>query len=107
MLSSTIFPRLLATIMASGARLRQAAIARLLCHQLLIGGTADADIANGRSYQNTLCAFEWVQHDLNRELAAILAPADELDSGTHLLGKRLSCGMGPIGNEPFGKAVWE
>ena len=48
---------------------------------------------------------ERAQHDLDGELAAVLAPPDQLDAGADLLGQRIRGGPSAVGDQPLGEAL--
>ena len=54
--------------------LEQTAVAALHLRQMLFGGFAHADVADGRSHQDSFGAFERTQHDFDREFASVFAP---------------------------------
>ena len=70
---------------------------------LLFRGTTDADVADRGGDEDAVGALERAEHDLDRELAAVLAPADELDAGADLLGKRLGGRPEVVGDQPLGE----
>ena len=55
-------------------RFQQPAVAALHLRQVLLRGLAHADVADRRRHQDALGALQRAQHDLDRELAAVLAP---------------------------------
>src|SRR5664280_2969431 len=67
---------------------------------------AHADVADGRSHQDSFGAFQRAQHDLDRKLAAILAPRDELNAGSDLLRQRLCRGSLSVRYQPLREALW-
>src|ERR1700730_11196072 len=67
---------------------------------------AHADVPDRRRHQDSLSAFEWAQHDLNRKLGSILPPRNEFDSGSDLLRQRLGRASGTIRDQPFREALW-
>ena len=68
------------------------------------GGFAHADVADGGRDQHSLGAFERAEHDLDRKLAAVLAPRREFDAGADLLRQCVCCGAGAVGDQPLGEA---
>jgi hypothetical protein len=70
-----------------------------------LGILAHADVADRGSNQHALRTLQRAQHDFDREGAAILAPARQLDAGLDLLGQRILGGAQAIGMQPFGKAL--
>ena len=69
-------------------RLQQPAIAAFHLRQVLFRGLAHADVADRRRHQRAFGALQRAQHDLDRELAAVLAPPGELDPAADLLRQR-------------------
>ena len=65
-------------------RFQQAAVAASSGSELL-GRLADADVADGRGHEDPVGALERAEHDLDRELAAVLAQRDQLDARPDLL----------------------
>ena len=55
-------------------RLQQPAVAALHLRQMLFRSLAHADVADRRRHQDAFGAFQRAQHDLDRKLAAVLAP---------------------------------
>src|ERR1700687_4633767 len=72
--------------------------------QMLFRGLAHADVADRRRYQDSFGALQRAQHDLDRKLAAILAPSSELKSGADLLRQGVSGGSQIVRDQPFRKA---
>ena len=85
-------------------RLQQAAVAALHLRQMLFGRLAHADVADRRRDQHALGAFQRAEHDLDGELAAVLAQRDQLDAGADLLGQRVLGGAQVVGDQPLGEA---
>ena len=88
-------------------RLEQPAVASLHVGQVQLGRLADADVADGRRDEDALGALERAEHDLDREGAAVLAPAGELDPGPDLLGQGVLGGAQVVGEQPLGEALRE
>ena len=57
-----------------GSRLQQPAVPALHLRQMLFRVLAHADVADRRRHQDSLGALQRAQHDLDRKLAAVLAP---------------------------------
>ena len=55
-------------------RLQQPAVPALHLRQMLFRRLAHADVADRRRHQDAFGAFQRAQHDLDRKLAAVLAP---------------------------------
>ena len=72
---------------------------------LLLGRLAHADVADGRGDEDALGALERAEHDLDRELGAVLAQGDELDPGADLLGQGVGRRAQVVGDEPLGEAL--
>ena len=73
------FPALVHHHHGVGRRFQQPAVPALHLRQMLLRVLAHADVADRRRHQDAFRAFERAQHDLDRKLAAILAPPGELD----------------------------
>ena len=73
------------------SRFQQPAVSALHLCQVRFRILADADVADRRSHQDSLDAFERAEHDLNRKLASILPPRNEFDSCSDLLRQRFRC----------------
>ena len=56
-------------------------------------------------HKGALPAFQGAQHQLDRELAAILTPADQFDPGADLLGQGVFVGSQIVGDEALGEAL--
>ena len=82
-------------------RFQQAAVAALHLRQMLLRTLAHADVADRRRHQRSLGAFQRAQHDLDRKLAAVLAPPGELDPGADLLRQRVLRGSQIVRDQPF------
>ena len=72
---------------------------------MFFGFFAHADVANRGCNQDAFGAFQWAEHDLDREFAAILAQSSELDAGANLLRQGVFHGAFFVGNQPFRKAL--
>ncbi len=81
-------PATFTTTMASGAASSRPRYRPSICARCVSAVLAHADVADGCRDQDSLGAFERAEHDLDRKLAAILAPSGELDSGSDLLCQR-------------------
>src|SRR5680860_1142684 len=68
------------------------------------GFLAQADVADRCRHQDSLGAFQRAKHDLDRKLAAILAPPDELDPRTDLLRQRVGRRAKAVGDQTFREA---
>ncbi len=62
------------------------------------------DVADRGGDQDALGAFERAQHDLDGELAAVLAPPGELDAGADLLRQGVFRGAQGVRDQPFREA---
>ena len=69
-----------------GRRLEQAAVAALHLCEVRSAALAHADVADGRGDEDALGALERAEHDLDRELGAVLAPGGELDARSRSAG---------------------
>ena len=87
------------------SRFQQPAVPALHLRQMLFRSLAHADVADRRRHQDSFGAFQRAQHDLDRKLAAILAPPDELDPGADLLRQRVCRGSQIVGDQPFREAL--
>ncbi len=85
-------------------RLEQTAILAFHLRQMTIGGFAHGDVADRRRHQDALGAFERAEHELDRKLAAVLAPPDQFQPRADLLHQRLGVAAGVVGDEPLGEA---
>ena len=75
-----------------------------LMQQILFRLFAQGDVADRRRHQDAFRAFERAQHDLDRELAAILVPSGEFNSGADLLRQRVFRGSQRVRDQPFREA---
>ena len=85
-------------------RLQQPAVAALHLRQNLFRGLAHADVADRRRHQRSLRAFQRAQHDLDRKLAAVLAPSGELDPAADLLRRLAFRKPKVVSHQPFREA---
>ena len=88
-----------------GCRFQEPAVPALHLRQMVFRRLAYADVADRRRHQDTFGAFQRAQHELDRKLAAVLAPRRELDPGPDLLRQRFGRGAGSVGDQPFGEAL--
>src|SRR5260221_251961 len=51
--------------------------------ELLLGSLAVRDVANGTGHQRALFSLQRAQTDLDREFGAVLAPAIQIEPGSH------------------------
>ena len=86
------------------SRFQQSAVAALHLRQVLFRGLAHADVADRRRHQGSFGAFQRAQHDLDRKLAAVLAPRNKLDPGSDLLRRGVFRGAQIVRDQPFRKA---
>ena len=86
-------------------RLQQPAVPAFHLRQMLFRGLAHADVADRRRHQDSFGAFQRAQHDLDRKLAAVLAPPGELDPGADLLRQRVLRGSKIVRDQPFREAL--
>ena len=89
------------------SRFQQPAVSALHLRQMLFRILAHADVADRRRHQSSFGAFQRAQHDLDRKLAAVLAPPDEFDPGADLLRQRVFRGSQTVGDQPFREALRE
>ena len=71
---------------------------------MLLRLLAHADVADRRRHQDAFGALQRAQHDLDRKLAAILAPPGELDPRADLLRQRVLRGAQTVRDQPLGEA---
>src|SRR5664280_1605745 len=65
-----------------------------------------ADIADRCRHQDSFCAFQRAQHDLDRKLTSVLPPRGELYPHTDLLRQRVSRGSRTVSDQPLREALW-
>ena len=73
----------------------------LSLQQLALGFLAPADVSDGGRYEDPFGALERTEHDLDRELRAVLAQAYELNAGPHLLCHSVGRRSQIIGDQAF------
>ena len=87
-------------------RFEQAAVAALHLRQVLLRPLLRTLMSRIAAVTRMpVGALERAQHDLDRELAAVLAERDELDAGADLLGQRVGRGPQVVGDQPLGEAL--
>ena len=73
--------------------------------EVRVRGLASADVPDRGGHQDAVGALERAEHDLDRELGAVLAQGDELDAGPDLLGQRIGRRAQVVGDQPLGEAL--
>ncbi len=86
-------------------RLEQPPVAALHLGEVPLRRLAHGDVADGGRHQDPLGALERAEHDLDRELGAVLAPGRELDPGADPLGQGVGRGAKVVGDQPLGEAL--
>src|ERR1019366_3866569 len=82
------------------------AFAQLLLQAVfaLLGLYSCSDVTNGCRHQDSFWTLQRAQHDLDGEIAAILAASLEFNPRTNLLRQRLSRSSGTVSEQPFREA---
>src|ERR1700722_4753978 len=87
------------------SRFQQSAVSALHLCQMSFRFLAHADVADCRRDQNSFCAFQRTQHDLDGELAAIFPPCNEFNSSADLLRQRFCGASGAVRDQPLRKTL--
>src|ERR1700730_2286333 len=87
------------------SRFQQSTVPAFHLHQMLFRSLAHADVADRCRHQGSLVALQRTQHDLNRNLAAVLPPPEELNPRTDLLRQRVGRGAMSIRDQSFRESL--